>query len=229
MTAHTATSERPTYTLPSPRLRPFATVALVAVVVGQVMNFLLTWLAPGGDPSNGNSYDKVADNRGSFWALYAYGGVGIAVFTVGLAIAVCVLVRERGAVLARIGAVVAVLSGAFLAAGLAAIAVVYSYATDTAALDETAGRSFVHYVNDHDGRVMALIGPGALATILATLLITVALLRSRVVPWWISALFFVGGPLGFVFASGTSGAVAALPGAVAAILIAGQAWRQTAA
>lgn len=49
-----------------------------------------------------------------------------------------------------------------------------------------------------------------------------ALLRSRVIPWWISALFLVGGPLGFVFASGTSGAVSA-------ILIAGQAWRQTAA
>ncbi|WP_369251421.1 DUF4386 family protein [Streptomyces sp. R41] len=229
MTAHTTTAERPAHTLPSPRLRPFATLALVAVVVGQVMNFLLTWLAPGGDPSNGNSYDKVADNRGAFWTLYAYGGVGIAVFTVGLAVAVCILVRERGAVLARIGSVVAVLSGMFLAAGLASIAAVYSYATDTAALNEPAGRAFVHYVNAHDGQVMGLVAPGALATLLATLLITAALLRSRVLPWWISVLFLVGGPLGFVFSSGTSGAVAALPGAVSAILIAAHAWRRTAA
>jgi hypothetical protein len=76
------------------------------------------------------------------------------------------------------------------------------------------------------------VAPGALATIVATLFITVALLRSRVLPWWISVLFLVGGPLGFVFSSGTSGtsgAVAALPGAVSAILIAGYAWRRTAA
>jgi len=191
------------------------------------MGFLLTWLAPGGDPTEGNSYDKVADHRGAFWTLYAYGGVSIAVSTVGLAIAVCVLVSERGAVLARIGSVFAVLSGALLAAGLAAIAAVYSYATDTAALNETAGRGFVDYVNDHDGRLISLMAPGGLTFIVATLLITAALLRSRAVAWWVSALFGVGTVLGFVFPSGTAGAIAALPGAV--VLIAGQAWRRTAA
>ncbi|MFC7262822.1 DUF4386 family protein [Streptomyces lutosisoli] len=225
----TATAERPTLTLPSPRLRPFATVALVAVVVGQVMGLLLTLLAPGGDPSKGPSYDDVADHRGVFWALYSYGGVGIAVFTVGLAIAVCVLVQGRGAVLARIGAVLAVLSGALFAAGLAAIGAVYAYATDPAALNGTAGRGLVNYVKDHDGHFAALMAPGALATIVATILITVALLRSRVLAWWIPALFLVGGALGFVFPSGPAGAVAGLPGAVSAILIAAYAWRQTAA
>ncbi|MFF4345795.1 DUF4386 family protein [Streptomyces sp. NPDC001530] len=225
----TAIAERSTHTPPSLRLRPFATLALVAVVVGQVMGFLFTWLAPGGDPSEGNSYDKVADHRGAFWTLYAYGGVSMAVSTVGLAIAVCVLVRERGAVLARIGSVFAVLAGALLTAGLAAIAAVYSYATDTAALNETVGRGFVDYVNDHDGRLISLMAPGGLAFIVATLLITAALLRSRVLARWIPALFLVGTVLGIVFPSGTTGAIAALPSAVAVVLIAVDARRHTAA
>ncbi|MFD3452842.1 hypothetical protein ACFWVC_11725 [Streptomyces sp. NPDC058691] len=201
-------------------LRPLATAALALVVVGNVLSLLLTGFTPNGDPSNGFAFQEVAGHPGRFWAFTAFGGIGQALLTTGTAFAVCLLVRARGSVLARVGAVLSVLSGALLSAGLAAIAVLYGYAADPAVLDPAAGRAFVDHANDHTWRFTALVVPGALCGIVAMLLIAVALWRGRAVPRWIPVVFLVGTLAGFVISSGLAGVLVALPAAAAMVLIA---------
>ena len=206
-------------------LRPLAAAALGLIVVGNALSLLLTGFTPNGDPSNGFAFQEIAGHPDRFWAFTAFGGVGQALLTTGTAFAVCLLVRARGSVLARVGAVLSVLSGALLSAGLASIGVLYGYATDRAALDPADGQAFVDYANDHTWRFTALVTPGAVCGIIAMLLIAVALWRGRAVPRWIPVVLLVGTLAGFVISSGLAGVLVALPATAAMVLIAWYALR----
>ncbi|MFD8077125.1 DUF4386 family protein [Streptomyces sp. NPDC059718] len=208
-------------------LRPLAVAVLGLVVVGNALSLLLTGFTPNGDPSHGFAFQEIAGHPDRFWALTAFGGIGQALLTTGTAFAVCLLVRTRGSVLARVGAVLSVLSGALLSAGLASIAVLYGYATDPAVLDPAAGRAFVDHANDHTWRFTALVTPGALCGIIAMVLIAVALWRGRAVPRWIPVIFFIGTLAGFVISSGLAGVLVALPATAAMVLISWYALRAT--
>ncbi|WP_329122657.1 DUF4386 family protein [Streptomyces sp. NBC_01465] len=210
-------------------LRTLATAALGVVAVGSVVNALFAVLTPGGDPHNGFSYGDAAGHRDRFWAMFAYGGPLYALFCVGLAFAVLVLVRQRGAALARIGSVLLIVSGALVSSGFGGVGVLYGYATNSAALPTASGHSFVAYINDHTDLYTNVLAPSALAQIVGSVLVCIALFRARSVPRWLSALFIVGMLLSFAISSGAAGFVAALPSAVATVAIAWYARERTTA
>ncbi|MEV0093458.1 hypothetical protein [Streptomyces sp. NPDC050738] len=210
-------------------MRTLATAALAVVAVGSVVNALFAVLTPGGDPHNGYSYGDASGHRDRFYAVFAYGGPLYALFCVGLAFAVLVLVRERGAALARIGSVLLIASGALVSSGFGAIGVLYGYATDSAALPTASGHSFVAYINDHTDLYTNILAPSALAQIAGSVLVCIALFRARTVPRPLAALFIVGMLLSFALSSGVAGLIAAIPSAVATVLIAWYARARTTA
>lgn len=161
---------------------------------GQLANTLFGW--------NGDDLtpEWLADHRHA-WIAATFGNAFLALGLIALVIAICVLVRGRGAGWATTGLVLGSV-GAVLHAVSAAIPTVVA---DEARLEST--QTFV-----------AL--PSFLLLTLTQIVVTVALVRSRAVPMWVPVVFLVSGLLGVVFAgSGALTAALALPQIVAMVAI----------
>src|SRR6185295_12000224 len=118
------------------------------------------------------SYEDIAPHRDAAWLGTLVDGLAIAAVGVTLALAVCRLVRARGAALATFGSL-------------------SWYATSPDAVPPDAGSAFMTYVNDNPGHVMLPQMIGFLLFTLGSLLLMGALWRSRSVPRWLPIAYLV--------------------------------------
>jgi hypothetical protein len=144
-----------------------------------VIGFLL--VRPG--PSRTDlSYAAVAAGRDAAWIghLIECAGYGLAGF--GLAVAACIVVQDRGAAWANVGAVLIASGGVLFAAMGYAVGVLGWYATETAALPAADGSALLAYLADHPAPLATADVLGFVLLSIGTLLICVAFWRSRALP-----------------------------------------------
>jgi hypothetical protein len=150
----------------------------------------LLW-SPGPDRDD-HTYASFEAVRDAAWAgmLLDVAGIVVAGITVGLA--VCMLVRARGARLAALGAAGTAVGGALFAAGIYAYFNLGWYATEPNAIPASAGSALMSYVADNPVHLAALQAPGLFLLSLGALLLAAALWRSSAAARWVpSALVIV--------------------------------------
>ena len=130
-------------------------------------------------------YDQIAPSRDGIWTGVLIDGIAFAVVALSLSLVVAALARTRGAAWANVGAVVTTLGGIVFAMGAYAFGSLGWYATDTTVLDEQAGAQLLDRVVDEVAHGMVLQMAGFLACTVGTILLSVALLRSRTVSRWV--------------------------------------------
>lgn len=162
--------------------------AVLTVGVVAVVSVLL--VRPGAGRSD-RSYAAVAAGRDAAWTGHLVECVGYGLTGLGLALAACLVVRARGAVWAETGAVLVTLGGILFAATSYALGVFDWYATATAALPAPSGAALLAYAQDDPGRLAAADVAGFMLLTVGSLLICVALWRSRAVPRTLPAVVAV--------------------------------------
>lgn len=155
-------------------------VAAVGLGVGALTIAGLLVTTPWGG-RNATGYDEIAAVRDAAWAGILADGIAFAVVGVLSGLTVLSLVRSRGRVPALIGAIVTSFGGLLFAMGSFAFASFAWYATSSAIGVDT-GKALMLYAaeNPQHGFVPAMIG--FLLFTVGSLVLAVALLRSRVVP-----------------------------------------------
>jgi len=201
------------------------TTVAVAMVLGVLAKTaFLVWHAPY-DKDEVVPYDKVLEVRDAWWFSHYLGGpamgLGFVVFGLGAAM---LLRRGPGSRLAAVGAAFNFVGGIGAAAGLAAEGATYHYATNTAAVPESAGAPLLHYMFTHSTHINLLLLIGLAAMAVGSILIGVGLWRAHAVPVWVPLALIVG-TLGTVATSHTITWLASLPATVAIIAIAFYLWR----
>jgi hypothetical protein len=177
--AHAGADVRPA---PSARIRVAAGALAVAAVT--VAGLLAT--KPWGDRLDSSAddvldYDKLLEVRDAAWAAMLVDGFAYAVVALTLSIGVLHLARSRGGVAALVGAVLTAAGGILFAMGAGGFATFAWFAT-APGLPQGAGRSLVDYANDHIGHVIGVDMAGFVTFTLGTLVLSVALVRSRAIP-----------------------------------------------
>jgi hypothetical protein len=178
----TVTAARPDTSTGAGRAR--AAVVSVALAAGALASSVVVLWQPWGQRDQ-FGYADLAPLRDAAWTGAVIDALGFAAMGVAVGIAVCLLVPARGAVWATVGAVLSGLGGVAFAAGMASFGVLVWYVTATDALPAAAGTTLMAYVEANMGHVGALQAPGFLAFTVGTLVLMVALWRSRSVPRWL--------------------------------------------
>lgn len=157
--------------------------AIVAggLAVGSLTIAVLLLTTPWGE-RDGLDYASLAPIRDNVWAGLLLDGLAFAVVGVTVGLAVCGLVRSRGATLATIGAVLTSLGGIAFAMGAFSFASLAWHVTDTSLLDATDGAALLAYAVDNPMHGMAVQMAGFLSLILGLALLAIALLRAGTVP-----------------------------------------------
>ncbi len=173
----------------SPRVRTTRAVLLSLAVAGapvlQMSGFLTHPEVPA---TSAELLDLVGRDPGGWFRIHAVAAAS-AVLSIVAAIALAALVRSRGAVLATIGATLAALGGGMLAIAFGAEAQLASLAADPS-LDRGAMTALLDL--EPASPAVALLMAGFPAAGIGSLLLAVALLRSRSVPRWMPALVLLG-------------------------------------
>jgi hypothetical protein len=183
--ARPVTAERDSEIRSTPLARDFRTRLVAA---GLALSSLATAAAllwsPGPDRDD-HTYASFAAVRDAAWAgmLLDVAGAVVAVITVGLA--VCMLVRARGALLATLGAAGTAVGGALFSAGVYAYHNLSWYATEPNAIPASAGSALMAYVADNPVHLAALQVPGLFLFSLGVLLLAAALWRSNAAARWV--------------------------------------------
>jgi len=139
--------------------------------------------------------------------------------------AFAVLVRERGSTIATVAAVVGGLAG--FCGGLANVLVGYDLAAAATAHTNPSPAEQI-LVSANRGRAFDVVFVGYLGgLVVATILTTVALWRSRAVPRWLPVLFVLGMVLGALAPAGIVSIPLQLPITVALTALAIRIWRTT--
>jgi hypothetical protein len=169
--------------VPAPgRVRVRIVQAVLALGSAAVIGFLL--VRPG--PARTDlSYPAVAAGRDAAWWGHLVECVGYGAAGIGLALAVGLLVRGRGATWANAGGVLVALGGVLFAAMGYTIAVVSWYATSPGGIGPAAGAALLDDVRTDPGHFAAADVLGFVTLTLGSLLIAVALWRSGSVPRWV--------------------------------------------
>ena len=136
-------------------------------------------------------YGDIAPIRDAMWQALVIDAVCFAVLGATFSIAVCGLARVRGSVWATIGAAVTTLGGIAFAMGEFGFAAISWYATDTAAVSVESGTKLMDYTVDHPEHGMVVQMAGFLLFTIGSVLLAVALIRSRSVPLWLPVAFLV--------------------------------------
>lgn len=186
--------------LPQPVRSPSHTrptiVSTVLAVAAITVAVLVLWQPWGGRDQM--SYADIAPHRDAAWLGTIADGLGVATIGVALGLAVCLLTPARGAAWANVGAVLSTLGGAAYGTGVIAFGTFAWYVTDTAALPASSGTAFLTYATDHPAHLLGLSIAGFLLTTVASLVLMVALWRSRSVPRWFPIGYTVLTIAGFV-------------------------------
>jgi hypothetical protein len=196
-------------------------VAIVAGWLGSVWNTLAGY--------NGNVDISVSwlANHQNAWIAATYGSALTAIGIVALLLAVCVLVRTRGAAWAT-AALAAGALGTALYAVSAAVPMQVLALGEQPVVNATQATALVDYLARHDTIQAGVAFPGFLLLLVAQLLATVALFRSRAVPLWVPILFLVGAVVEVALAGGgLVTAVATIPQTVAMVAIGWYAYRRS--
>ena len=151
-----------------------------ALTLGVVAVAGVLLVRPGPDRAD-RSYSAVAAGRDAAWLGHLVECVGYGLAGVGLALAVCLLVRHRGAVWATVGACAVATGGLLYAAMAYALGVFDWYATASTALPAADGAALLAFAQDDSGRLVAADVAGFLLFTLGSLLVCVALWRSQAV------------------------------------------------
>jgi hypothetical protein len=173
----------------SPRTRT-ARAVLLAIAVGgapvlQMSNFLTHPEVPA---TGAGLLELVARDPGGWFRIHAIAAAS-AVLSIVSAMALASLVRRRGAVLATVGAALATVGGGMLAIAFGAEAHLASLAADPS-LDRAAMSALLDL--EPASPATALLMAGFPVSGIGSLLVAVALLRSRAVPRWLPALVLLG-------------------------------------
>jgi len=176
--------------IPSATERVRTAVVSAVLALGAVAIAVIVLWQPWGE-RDALSYTDIAPHRDGAWLGTLVDGLAIAAVGVTLAIAVCRLVRGRGAALATIGSVLTGFGGVAFFAGMFAFGSLSWYATSPDALPPDTGSAFMTYVNDNPGHVMLPQMIGFLLFTLGSLLLMGALWRSRSAPRWLPVAYLV--------------------------------------
>jgi hypothetical protein len=196
---------------------------LIAIVVGEVGNM---WNILAGYNGQKITTDWLTKHP-SAAAADTYGTALFAVGLVALLLAVCVLVRARGAAWATLSLVVGMIGTMFWTVS-AAVPFAFAGLTKQTVISTGQANALADYLSKHDTIAGSGSFPGFLLLLIAQLAITMALIRSRSVPIWVPILFVVGAVIETAFASG--GALTALctvPQIVAMIAIGWYGYRKS--
>ena len=155
-------------------------VAAVGLGLGALTIAGLLVTTPWGE-RNATSYDEIAPVRDAAWAGMLADGIAFAVVGLLFSMTVLSLVRGRGRLPALVGAIVTSFGGLLFAMGSFAFASLAWYATSPAIPVDT-GKALMSYAaeNPQHGFVVAMVG--FLLFTVGSLVLAVALLRSRAVP-----------------------------------------------
>jgi len=175
---------------PSATDRIRAAIVSAVLALGAVAIAVIVLWQPWGE-RDALSYEDIAPHRDAAWLGTLVDGLAIAAVGVTLALAVCRLVRARGAALATVGSVLTGFGGIAFFAGMFAFGSLSWYATSPDAVPPDAGSAFMTYVNDNPGHVMLPQMLGFLLFTLGSLLLMGALWRSRSVPRWLPIAYLV--------------------------------------
>lgn len=137
------------------------------------------------------SYATLAEHRDGAWLGGLLDGLGMAGVGLGLGVATCLLVRERGRSLATVGAVLAGLGGVLSAGGSIAFGVLVWYVTEPDALSVDAGTEMMVFIDDNIQRLMVIYGAGFGLVLLGSLVLMAALWRARAVPVALPVIYAV--------------------------------------
>lgn len=186
-----------TTTTPTVRSRPASPIGAVSLVLGSVTSAALLLLTPWGE-RNEIGYAAVAPIRDAFWAGILLDGLAMVAVTLGLSLVVLRLVQRAGAVPARLGAVLAVAGGVTFALGGFGYATLAWHVTDPSILDPAAGTAVLQNAIENPQRSLVVQIVGFLTMTLGVVLLSVALLRSGVLPRWVPIVVLVTSVLAFV-------------------------------
>ena len=158
------------------------------VAAGLTLGSLLTATAllwsPGPERDD-HTYASFAAVRGSAWAGMLFDVAGSVVAGVSVGLAVCILVRSRGAIAAALGAAGTAVGASLFAAGVYAYFVLAWYATEPRAISAASGAQLMRYLDDNPVHIAALQFPGLLLFSIGVVLLATALWRSGAVWRWI--------------------------------------------
>ncbi len=165
---------------PSGRLRVVA-VAL-AGMAATIAALVLTH--PWGDRMNSSSddllqYGTLHADRDAAWASIIADGFALAVLALCAGLATCHLAQVRGRVAALVGAVLAVAGGVLFAMGSFGFVTLSWFVTG---LPEESTAELISYANDQTGHLLGVEMVGFALFTLATLILSVALVRAKAVP-----------------------------------------------
>jgi len=201
------------YPLPSRAL--LLLVAIVAGVLGSTWNLLAGYWG-GTDLTR----QWLADHQ-SAWIASTYGTALEAMGLAAVLVAVCVLVRGRGAAWATVSLATGTV-GLFLYAVSSAMQMQLLGLGKQTVISADQTVALLDYLHKHDTIQAGVAFPGFLLLLVAQVAITVALFRSRVLPIWVPIVFIVGAVLRVALSNGgVVSAVAAIPQAAAMVAIGG--------
>ena len=158
---------------------------IVATSVSAFALALISALKPLGDGDALPGYGAIAPHRDYAWAFFVVAGVQLVIGACAAALAALLLVRERGAGWATVGASLVWLGAAVYGVGIGGWASLYYFATDRRALAPNVGAQLFDRFNHDGAHMLAVPFGGALVVALGSLLLAVGLLRARSVPRWV--------------------------------------------
>jgi hypothetical protein len=194
MTATSPTQSRAEATAPSTdtnRLR----VAAAALGASAATIVVLLATTPWGDRLDSGSdnvlnYQNLVKVHDAAWPSMLIDGFAFAVVGLTVGLGVLHLVRGRGRIAALVGAVMTTAGGTLFAMGAAGFATIGWFASANG-LSGGAGQTLVDYANDSPGHLMGPDLAGFLLTAAGSLVLAVALIRSRAVPGYAAVAYML--------------------------------------
>lgn len=193
----TATTTTATVATPAPRSPRRRVLCAAPLVLGAVVIAALLLVVPWGE-RNAIDYAAVSPIRDAFWIGILTDALAMVAVGIGLGLVVCRLVPGRGAGWAEAGAVLTGVGSVVFALGGFAYATLAWHTTDASVIEPAAGAALLERAIEQPQHSLLLQIVGFLTFTLGTVLVAVALLRSKAVPRWLPALILVTTVLVFV-------------------------------
>jgi hypothetical protein len=177
-------------TVPTGFSRARASVVSAVLALGALAVAVVVLWQPWGERDH-LTYADIAPHRDAAWLGTVIDGLGFAAVGIALGLAVCLLAPGRGASWANIGAVLTGFGGVVFSAGMVAFGSFAWSVTNTDAVPANAGTALMKYTEANPGHVLGLQMAGFLLFTVGSLVLMVALWRSRSVPRWLPIGYLV--------------------------------------
>jgi hypothetical protein len=174
---------------PRPRGRSLLVAVMLAAAAATSAGVLLFRPWP---VRNSFLYSELAPLRDAIWTAVFIDAVAFATISIALALAVAMLTRTRGARLATVGGVMTMLGGVLFAMGMFAFGAFTWHVTDSSVVPVDVGTRALEAVVASPEHLLLPQLLGFLLVTLGSILLFIALLRSRAVPRWLPIAMLVG-------------------------------------